>query len=313
MTRSCPHCNQGSPLHFRVADTNRRISHEEFNYWRCPRCGLIFLSPIPANLGEYYAGDYYSIPSSLEQLASQAEAHRFKVEIVRRFLSGGRILEIGPGYGGFAYLAKQAGFEVTALEMDSLCCHFLREVVGVEAVNTVDVAAALAGAEPCNAVVLWNVLEHLIDPWAILDAAVARLLPGGILAISAPNPQSLQFRILGRYWYHLDAPRHVALVPAPLLMRHMQATGMETVLAVTEDMGGQGLDRMGWQASLMKISTQPLLKYLMRKIGGLAAMLLKPLDRRDWLGSTYTIVFRKPCGLDSPSPPDAGRYPPSFV
>ena len=103
-------CRQAAQLHFRTRDFNRRLSRETFEYFRCPGCGVIFLSPVPANLGQYYPATYYTLPKTGAELGRLFAPERYKLEIVQRFVQRGKLLEIGPAIGGFAYLAKEAGF-----------------------------------------------------------------------------------------------------------------------------------------------------------------------------------------------------------
>jgi hypothetical protein len=144
-TVCCTHCGKESPLHFQTQDYNRRISTEIFNYYRCPSCGLIFIWPIPGNLADYYPEEYYQLPTS-DQLKSISEGERYKIDIVRRYVNSGKLLEIGPAYGLFAYLCKETGFEVEAIEMDARCCHFLEDVVGIRAINISNTCEALKKA-----------------------------------------------------------------------------------------------------------------------------------------------------------------------
>ena len=68
------------------------------------------------------------------------------------------------------------------------------------------------------AIVFWHSLEHLPDPMRHLEHAARLLVPGGVLIIAIPNPESLQARVFGRRWLHLDYPRHLVHIPtAPLL------------------------------------------------------------------------------------------------
>src|SRR5512143_1623848 len=122
MTTRCPSCGNVSWKYFETKDRNRKISERSFVYHKCTSCRLIFLHPIPDDLSEYYPHVYYPLPESLETLAKNAAGERYKIELVRRFVESGKLLEIGPATGGFAYLAKQAGFDVEAIEMDSRCC-----------------------------------------------------------------------------------------------------------------------------------------------------------------------------------------------
>lgn len=293
ITAVCPQCRQVSAWFFKTRDYNRRLSDEAFDYYRCAACGLIFLSPIPNNLGDYYPDSYHSIPPSLEQLSKIAGGEKFKLEIVQRFISKGRLLEIGPSYGNFAYLAKQAGFDVEAIEMDARCCKFLTDVVGIKVINNSDICEAIRQAETYDIIVLWHVMEHLINPWMILDPIVKRLCPEGIIVIAMPNPASLQFCILQRFWTHVDAPRHVQLIPAELLCKQMQIRGLKSLLLTTTDKGGLGWNIFGWNVSLMNFSRCHFIKILLKIIARIINLILSPVERFGMLGSTYTSVFKK--------------------
>ena len=59
-----------------------------------------------------------------------------------------------------------------------------------------------------DVITMWHVLEHLPDPFAAVRHAAELLRPGGRLVISVPNIASLQARIGGDRWFHLDLPRH---------------------------------------------------------------------------------------------------------
>lgn len=293
MTAYCAYCKEESALYFRTRDLNRGLSEEAFDYFRCPACELIFLSPIPANLGHYYPQSYYTLPQSVADLAAAARPEQYKVEIVRRFMPGGRLLEIGPGSGGFACLAKQAGYEVEAIEMDARVCRYLTDVIGVRAINSADVCAALKTTEPYHAITMWHNIEHLPNPLEAFAAAVDRLLPGGILVIAAPNPAAFQFKMLGRFWTHVDAPRHLYLIPLQLLTRRATELGLKTVWTTTDDSGGRGWNTFGWQESLYNLAPKIRGRRFVRKIGSAIVSLLGPIERRELKGSAYTIVFQK--------------------
>ena len=127
----CPACGAASKLSFRVGDRNRRISDISFNYYQCPHCRFIFIDQPPKDLGRYYAGDYYSLPDLAADFERDAAPERYKIDIVKRFAPGGRLVEIGPARGNFCYLAKKAGFEVTAIERDRRCCDFIQRCLGI--------------------------------------------------------------------------------------------------------------------------------------------------------------------------------------
>src|SRR4051794_4302579 len=98
---SCRSCGALAPRAFWARDRNRNLSNARFSYHRCRACRLLFIDEVPANLSEYYPGEYYPLPGSLNDLLRQAEPERFKLELLRRCLPSGRILEIGPAQGCF--------------------------------------------------------------------------------------------------------------------------------------------------------------------------------------------------------------------
>lgn len=291
--KRCPYCRTQSSFHFRSRDCNRGVTQETFDHYRCPQCELIFINPIPANLGDYYPETYHFIPDSSAYLEAGSEPERYKIEMVQRFSCKGRLLEIGPSYGSFTYLAKKAGFEVEAIEMSERCCRFLNEVVGVRAINSDDPIKVLQQAEPYDVIALWHVLEHLPNPWATLDAIYASLKLGGIAVLAAPNPDALQFRIMGRYWPHVDAPRHLMLIPMKLLAEKMGALGMKMELVTTSDRGSLGWNTFGWEFFFANLISQFHINRALRLIGRFVSLLFSPLEKRVGKGSAYTMIFRK--------------------
>lgn len=281
-----------------------------FDYFRCQHCALIFLDPIPENLGDAYSQTYYAIPNSMPALAREAASKRYQIDLVRRFVKGGRLLDIGPGHGAFALLAKEAGFAITTIELDATCCQFLRDVVGVDAIQSDTPAEILPTLEPQDAITLWHVIEHLPDPWTTLARAAERLAPGGILLVAAPNPAALQFALFRSRWVHLDAPRHVALLPVPLLVRRLVSAGLQPVLVTANDPGSRALNRYGWRASLLNLSRRRLARAAAWRLGRPLGLLAAPLERGDLRGSAYTAVFRKPTGATaSPASPPESALP----
>ena len=288
-----PHCKKMSSIYFISKDYNRRTTNEYFHHYRCTDCELIFISPLPENLGSYYPDTYHSLPDSLAALQVASERDRYKIEIVHKFATSGSLLEIGPSYGGFAYLAKTEGFLVDTIEMDAKCCEYLRSVVGVNVINSSDPAKAIRQAEPHDTVALWHVIEHLPEAFEVLEAMSVNVRLGGYVVISSPNPDSFQFHVLGRHWLHLDAPRHVMLIPSKLLIAKMEQLGMKAEWMTTRDIGTVRCTVAGWQFFFVNLSKNRLIRMFLFLIGTLVSILFYPIERIEGKGSAYTIVFKK--------------------
>lgn len=142
-------------------------------------------------------------------------------------------------------------------------------------------------------IALWHVIEHLPDPWPTLDAICKSLKPGGIVVLATPNPGSFQFNIMGSNWPHVDAPRHVMLIPMRLLAEKLESLGMKAELITTTDQGSIGWNKFGWEYFFGNLCSQRYLKKILRLIGRLISLLFSSIEKKEGKGSAYTVVFRK--------------------
>lgn len=291
---SCSQCGNVAKLFKKSFDYHKRISKVEFNYYRCNNCGYIFLYNIPENLGDYYPEEYYALPNNTQELERNAFfSQKWKIDTVLNFKSGGTLLEIGPAYGLFAFLAKRFGFDVTAIEMDRRCCEFLSETVGINVIENDDTAAALQDLPPFDVIVMWQVFEHLRDPWPLLKQLTEKLRPDGILVLDVPNPDAFQFKILGRRWVHLDPPRHVSLIPIELMIKRAAEQGLKTEFLTTCNFGANSYNGFGWAYSFKNVFGNNFIGDVAYFIGRVLSKVLIPFERTGRRGSTYTIVLRK--------------------
>ncbi len=139
---------------------------------------------------------------------------------------GPRLLDVGAGRGRFVAAARNAGFQADGIEPSARGVRAAREQYAVE-LRAEEIATATVAPDRLDAVTVWHVLEHLDDPAAALATVVAWLRPGGLILIGVPNLASLQARIGGARWFHLDVPRH---------RTHFTTRGLELLLT------GCGLD-----------------------------------------------------------------------
>lgn len=291
---TCSACGGAMRPALKARDYNRNVSEEVFCYSACARCGLISLQDVPEDLGAYYQSGYHLQPRTDAAIEAGVHHEQYKIELVRQYVPSGRLLEIGPSWGAFCLLAKRAGYSVEAIEMDSSCCEFLNTRLGVRAICRNDEAAALAEVSPPDVIAAWHVLEHLRDPWRLIDAAAARLAPGGILIVALPNPQALQFRLFGRYWTHLDAPRHLHLAPHDVVRSRAEIAGLKQVMCTTTDRGSLGWNRFGWAHSLPHLVPGRFAKRVARVAARQIGAAMTWIEGREGVGSAYTSVFRKP-------------------
>jgi SAM-dependent methyltransferase len=177
--------------------------------------------------------------------------------------------------------------------MDERCCRYLREREGIGAICSDRPIEALASLQPAQAVAMWHVLEHLSNPAEILEQVAQKLQPGGVLAIGVPNPRSFQFRALGRRWAHLDAPRHLCLIPPDALTSRGEELGPRTVTVTTNDPEGLEFNLFGWISALRRRPAAGAAPWPVVYAAMAVSRALSPLERSGHRGSTVTLIMRK--------------------
>jgi SAM-dependent methyltransferase len=292
----CPLCGGGSVFAFAAGDRNHRTTHESFAYYRCRQCSTVFLASPPDDLGLYYTNDYHPFDREGQPRwrhdSGLLAAEAWRVGTLQDLVSPGTLIDVGAGAGGFAAAAHSAGFDVTAIEMDRECCEFMEAKLGVRAIATNQPIAALRAQPPARVVAFWHVLEHLPQPAEALSAAADALEPGGVLAIAVPNPDSIQFRLLRTRWAHLDAPRHVCLMPVAALVEHARSLGLELLLRTTSDPSGVACTVHGWVSALRSDPAGGPPRYPAIRLGTALAAVLAPAESRG-RGAAVTLFLRK--------------------
>jgi 2-polyprenyl-3-methyl-5-hydroxy-6-metoxy-1,4-benzoquinol methylase len=289
----CPLCSGASERGFLTRDRNRGIGDATYEYRRCLDCGVLYLADVPADLGRFYPTAYFTLPDLEQMRAISRGSERYRIEIVRRHVRDGRLAEIGPGDGIFALQAVDAGFEVAAVEMDAAACEHLRATLQIEVVRSEAPEQALRGLAPLRAVVAWHVIEHVRDPWGLMEAAAAALEPGGVLVLATPNPAAFGLRMLRGRWPHVDAPRHLFLLPHTTLIARAAQLGLDPVELTHTDTGGLHWNAFAWHYALRRPGISPRADHAARLAGLGIAAALAPVERRGLRGAAYTVVLRK--------------------
>lgn len=296
--RPCAFCGADSIFAFQARDRNRETTDARFTYNRCSACETIFMVDVPTDLAPFYAGEYHRFAADetpeWEHNATLTTVETDRVAMLGAHVeAGGRLIDIGAGPGGFAAAAKQAGYDVTAIEMDERCCAYMNGRLGVRAICSDEPVAELARQAPARVISLWHVLEHLRDPGEMLATAAQRLQDGGILAIGVPNPRSLQFRLLAAHWAHLDAPRHLCLIPEQALTSRLRSHGLRPVEATTDDLFGRICALHGWTYALRRRPAAKDSAAVTVRGAQAITRLLGPLERRHLRGPALTLLFVK--------------------
>ena len=111
-------------------------------------------------------------------------------KVIRMVGKGRRVLELGPGPGSITRHLKANDCHITALELDkdaiALVEAYCERVIPCN-LNEPQWPALLQEAEPFTVIVAADVLEHLYDPWSVLQSMIPLLASNGRIVISLPH------------------------------------------------------------------------------------------------------------------------------
>ena len=153
------------------------------------------MNPPPTErvLASFYDGPYWeetnSIRTKVYRLQKQfRRAIYFSKELERLGVGkGGRLLEIGSGFGGVAWaLGQLRSLKPFAIELDPAACLF-QEALGVQVIDAADVGATAQEEALFDVVLLSHVLEHVTDPHKLLAQAFSMVKPTGVVLVEVPH------------------------------------------------------------------------------------------------------------------------------
>jgi SAM-dependent methyltransferase len=195
---------------------------------RCVSCGT-GVTAAPPSPAAHDSGAYATPAPRLARAAAPVLAafDRQRLALLRRDAPPpATLLDVGAGRGRFVAAARAAGYDARGIEPSARGVAAAREVYGIElehhALHDADVHPGSV-----DVITLWHVLEHLEEPGPALAALAGWLAPGGVLLVGVPNLASLQARLAGGRWFHLDAPRHRTHFTPHGLTTLLRAQGFE--------------------------------------------------------------------------------------
>jgi SAM-dependent methyltransferase len=263
---ACPLCGAagGGPLAAGLRDVENGVPGS-YDISRCRSCGLVYLATVPGGgaLSECYDDDYHvradrmgnPLLRSLFRLRYRLRHRRLRRALGREPAA---VLEFGCGDAQFlVYLEERlagrcrlAGIELEAERIP------LPPGSAIGLVRSCE--AALATGDRYDAVVLYDVLEHLPRPVSTLAAIAERLAPGGLLFIAVPSWDSWWRRVFPRHWGGLQIPRHQVFFEPRTLALVLERAGFRIREAHgVFDPGDLSVSVCNWITDRLHLATKP--------------------------------------------------------
>jgi SAM-dependent methyltransferase len=136
------------------------------------------------------------------------------------------VLDVGCASGSYLLALRDKGWDVHGIEIDAGAARYAREQHGLPVrAGAAEAVLSEYSEEQFDLVTMWHVLEHLHDPYRVLSEAHRIIKPGGTLMFEVPNYASLPSTLFGKYWFTLEAPRHLYHFTPRTLTRMLSKAG----------------------------------------------------------------------------------------
>jgi len=192
-----------------------QLPHTEVRKCLNPSCALMFAFPQLDDLalGAAYQKFYYPAPdkgiAAYQNTPEQILRQTFdKAEAELGPLAGKRLLDFGCGVGRLCRVASDYGIRAVGIEPDANAREHARKSSGLRAYASLRDLRAARPYSKFDIVTMWDVVEHLREPWKELENLSRALRPGGWLMLSTPNAASLRARVERKRWSNTVNPTH---------------------------------------------------------------------------------------------------------
>ena len=264
---------------------------------QCSDCGIGRADSAGFDPARYYGQEYFTggHADGYADYAGAAEVlqqdfSRLAADLARRFAPGSRLLEVGCAYG---YFLKEAArhFAVYGLEISEAAVAECRRN-GLHEVRCGTLQTGATFDQGFDAIVLLDVIEHLVDPREDLGHLAALLNPGGVIVLTTGDFSALVARAMGRRWRLMTPPQHQWFFTPTSLSRLALRSGLEVescghpgktvplslIFHQLRRMTGIGLP--AWPRALgrfgVRLNLFDAMRVVLRKHSGTNAMTLQP-------------------------------------
>jgi SAM-dependent methyltransferase len=201
----------------------------------CSGCGFITadLALSEDELRALYGADYFHGDEYADYVAEGPELRenfRRRIDTLLGYQPAeerGRLFEIGAAYGFFLDEVGSAYEHVSGVDISEAAAEYARTELGVDVVATDYLEQVLP--QQVDTLCLWDTIEHLSRPRDFIEKAARDVRPGGLLALTTGDIDSLNARLRGRHWRMIHPPTHLHYFSRRTLVRLLDSAGFDVV------------------------------------------------------------------------------------
>lgn len=209
-----------------------RFQKNGYYIYGCKECELMFVSPQPApdDLARIYDSGYFKRGKKYTGIENSAKPNPNKdndlrkLSLVRKYKKEGSLLDVGCAMGGFLCAARDAGYDVSGVEISEFSAQYAKKNFGLN-ITTGTLISSDFSENSFDIITMWDVIEHLDELNPTLLQANRLLKPGGVIFMSTGDSGSFYARITGKFWHLLTPPQHLYYFTRKSLSKTLEQNG----------------------------------------------------------------------------------------
>ncbi|MCX8117383.1 MAG: class I SAM-dependent methyltransferase [Desulfobacterota bacterium] len=219
----CPVCGEVAfhPLH----------KEDGWQMVRCATCRFIYLNPRPTEEALFRFYQTYlpeGQPSVEDWKRMMGPVFKRAADLIERTKKGGRLLDVGAGFGFFLSEMKERGWDASGVELSQRAIDYARGVLGID-LQMGPLEKIGFKEDQFDVVSGFYVIEHLPRPMAFLREAHRILKPKGLLLLRYPHTTPIK-DLLHRF--HIpnclyDLPAHLSDFSPEMIERCLKEAGFQ--------------------------------------------------------------------------------------
>lgn len=229
------HCTSCNSENGRLQFSFKDIFEDEYSLMQCSNCQSYCLDPQPTEkqLERAYDESYYGTGDKKFNPFIEGMVDRLRLRKARSFShlipKKAKVLDVGCGNGSFLhYIGRTGDFELHGIELEGK---------SAERAALYDEIQLKIGTlkkedypnDTFDLVSLVHVIEHLPNPYEVLDTVTSIAKKDAVLYLELPNIESWQAKWFKGHWFHLDAPRHLVFFSRNQLKAILAERGWDLV------------------------------------------------------------------------------------
>lgn len=207
------------------------VKVKKWQLHKCQSCGFVQVinKPTEQELKEIYSNSYFST-NKYEDIQTLHKEYRYRLKLMKKYSApGGVVLDYGCAKADFISFAKN---EYLFYGMD-----YSTDAIEIAKEKHPDLSKKLFYADQLDAikentidaVVLWDVIEHIWDPVECLNQLYKKVKIGGHIILSTPKVDTFFPAITRKYWPFMTPPEHLSFFSNKAFEELGRKTGLHIV------------------------------------------------------------------------------------